>query len=89
MDQQLMQVTNQLPNPLNAHLGIGAEEPIMPYLHQTRGQDMLKEATNELHGINRGLSPASAVHLAPAEGNVAVSVTDDTAVGYGHAEYVS
>ena len=61
----------------------------MPYLHQSRWQDMLKKTANELHGINSGLASPTAFDLSPAECDHAIAMTEDTTVGYSHAEYVS
>jgi hypothetical protein len=55
-------------------------------LHEPGREDVLKEASDELHGIDGHGSPAVAVRFSVPEGNAVILDLEDAAVGDGHFE---
>lgn len=77
---------DQLTDAVGVQDGAWAHEPEVPDLHESRGEDMLEEAPNELHDVEVDRSVTCASVLSMLEGNDAIFDFDDPAVGDGHFE---
>src|SRR3972149_6963252 len=67
---------------------VAAHEAVVPDLHETRGQDMLEKAPDELDDIEGDLAGAITAFLAVGEGNGSIFDGQDSGIGDGHPEDV-
>ena len=67
---------------------IGAQESVVPYLLEPGGQDVLEEAAEEFHRVQRHLPQSFGSDAAVGEGDVAILAGDDPAVTDRHSEDV-
>src|SRR3989304_10168631 len=67
---------------------IAAHESVVPDLHETRGQNVLEKAPDELEDIESDFSTTIAALLTIGEGNVSIFDGHDSGIGNGHPEDV-
>ena len=67
---------------------VAAHEAVVPDLHETRGQDMLEKAPDELDDIECDFSISIAALLTIGEGNGSIFDSHDYGIGDGHPEDV-
>src|SRR3972149_6369932 len=60
---------------------VAAHEAVVPYLHETCGQDMLEKAPDELDDIEGYFSTAIAALLTIGEGNGSIFDSHDSGIG--------
>ena len=65
---------------------VAAHEAVVPDLHETRGQDMLEKAPDELDDIEGDLAGAITAFLAVGEGNGSIFDSHDSGIGDGYPE---
>ena len=65
---------------------VAAHEAVVPDLHETRGQDMLEKAPDELDDIEGDLAGAITAFLAVGEGDGSLFDSQDSGIGDGYPE---
>ena len=65
---------------------VAAHEAVVPYFHETSGQDMLEKAPDELDDIESNFSTAAASFLAVGEGDGSIFDGQDSGIGDGYPE---
>jgi len=72
--------------PGKAHRAVCAHETVMTDFHKPARQNVLEEATNELHDINRHLTQSVTILLAIRKHHRAICDIDDPGIGESHPE---
>ena len=67
---------------------VAAHEAVVPDLHETRGQDMLEKAPDELEDIECDFSTTITALLTIGEGDGSIFDGHDSGIGDGHPEDV-
>ena len=65
---------------------VAAHEAVMPYLHESCGQDVLEEAPDELDDIEGDFAVAIAAFLSIGEGDGSIFDNHDSGIGDSHPE---